>query len=201
MSLKDIREGQPMSRAMIMEMLAKRFERLPDFDRKLFAYGPVYLGGNAGLAGLIANSLYRRVLNVTQGVFTSGLPMAVLPFLTTVALYNATVSNPLLAGDLDCPTCALLRGGLVGVIGGGIYPILLALPVNAGLAARYSSAPMPEKGNMVRFWTTLSKPIVRKMYAVLLLQTLFGTYLGSKHFEIYQKMLKLPEPDSEDLHD
>lgn len=39
-------------------------------------------------------------------------------------------------GDLHCPTCALLRGALVGVVGGGIYPILLALPVNAGLAAR-----------------------------------------------------------------
>ncbi|KAB5543564.1 hypothetical protein PHYPO_G00080680 [Pangasianodon hypophthalmus] len=201
MSLKDTSQGQPMSRAMIMEMLSKRFEKLPDLDRKLFAYGPVYLGGNAGLAGLIANSLYRRALNVTQGRFTSGLPMSVLPFLTTVALYNATVSNPLLAGDLNCPTCALLRGALVGVAGGGIYPILLALPVNAGLAARYSSAPMPEKGNMFRFWMTLSKPIVRKMYAVLLLQTLFGTYLGSKHYEIYLKMLKLSESDSEDLHD
>lgn len=39
-------------------------------------------------------------------------------------------------GDLNCPTCVLLRGALVGVAGGGIYPILLALPVNAGLAAR-----------------------------------------------------------------
>lgn len=40
------------------------------------------------------------------------------------------------AGDLNCPTCTLIRGALVGVVGGGIYPILLALPVNAGLAAR-----------------------------------------------------------------
>lgn len=70
----------------------------PSFNRKLYTYGPVYLGANAGLAGLIANSLYRRALNVTQGRFASGLPMSVLPFLTTVALYNATVSNPLLTG-------------------------------------------------------------------------------------------------------
>ncbi|KAK2823490.1 hypothetical protein Q7C36_020090 [Tachysurus vachellii] len=201
MSLKDTSEGQQMSRAMIMEMMSRRFEKLPDFDRKLYAYGPVYLGANAGLAGLIANSLYRRALNVTQGRFTSSLPMSVLPFLTTVALFNATVSKPLLAGDLNCPTCVLLRGALVGVVGGGIYPILLALPVSAGLAARYSSAPMPEKGNVIRFWRTLSKPIVRKMYAVLLLQTLFGTYLGSKNHDIYVKMLKLPESDREDLHD
>ncbi|KAF5904820.1 transmembrane protein [Clarias magur] len=190
-----------MSRAMIIEQLSKRFEKLPDIDRKIFAYGPVYLGANAGLAGLIANSLYRRALNVTQGRFTSGLPMAVLPFLTTVALYNAAVSNPLLTGDLNCPTCVLLRSALIGVVGGGIYPILLALPVNAGLAARYNSTPMPEKGNILRFWTTLSKPIVRRMYAVLLLQTLFGTYLGSKHSEIYLKMLKLSDSETEELND
>lgn len=39
------------------------------------------------------------------------------------------------------------------------------------------------------------------MYAVFLLQTLFGTYLGSKHFQIYLKMLQMSESDSEDLHD
>ncbi|XP_060765382.1 transmembrane protein 126A [Neoarius graeffei] len=201
MSVKDTSEGQPMSKAMIMEIMTRRFEKLPDFDRKLFVYGPVYLGVNAGLAGLISNSLFRRVLHVTQGPFTSGLPMSVLPFLTTLALYNATVSNPLLAGDLNCPSCALIRGALVGIAGGGIYPVLLALPVNAGLAARYNSAPMPEKGNIFRFWTNLTKPIMRKMYAVFLLQTLFGTYLGSKHFQIYLKMLQMSESDSEDLHD
>lgn len=67
-------------------------------NRKLFSYGPVYLAGNAGFSGLIANSFYRRALNVTQGRFTSSLPMAVLPFLTTAALYTATVTNPLMSG-------------------------------------------------------------------------------------------------------
>ncbi|XP_073730458.1 transmembrane protein 126A isoform X1 [Misgurnus anguillicaudatus] len=201
MSVKDSTRVQTSSRSMVIEMLTRKFERLPDLDRKLFTYGPVYLAGNAGFAGLIANSLYRRALNVTQGRFTSSLPMAVLPFLTTAALYTATVTSPLMSGDLNCPTCTLIRGALVGVVGGGIYPILLALPVTAGLAARYNSAPMPEKGNVLRFWMNLSKPIVRKMYAVLLLQGLFGTYLSSKHFDIYLKMLKIPDSDSEDLHD
>lgn len=58
---------------------------------------------------------------------------------------------------------------------------------------------MPEKGNVLRFWTNLSKPIVRKMYAVLLLQALFGTYLSSKQYDIYLKMLKIP--NDEELHD
>uniref|UniRef100_A0A8B9JHJ3 Transmembrane protein 126A n=1 Tax=Astyanax mexicanus TaxID=7994 RepID=A0A8B9JHJ3_ASTMX len=161
--MSDTGQYQLVPRSSIMEMIAKKFEKLPEFDRKLFLYGPFYLGGNAGLAGLIANSLYRRALNVSQGQVTSSIPMAVIPFLTTVALYNATVSNPLLAGDLNCPTCVLIRGALVGVVGGGVYPILLALPVNAGLASRYKSSPMPEKGNVIVFWKNLTTPIVRKI--------------------------------------
>ncbi|XP_051972369.1 transmembrane protein 126A [Xyrauchen texanus] len=200
-AVEDTNQGQKVLRATIVEMLTRKFERLPDIDRKLFSYGPIYLAGNAGFAGLIANSLYRRALNVTQGRFTSSLPMAVLPFLTTAALYTAAITNPLMLGDLNCPTCTLIRGAVVGVVGGGIYPILLALPVNAGLAARYNSTPMPEKGNILRFWMNLSKPIVRKMYAVLLLQALFGTYLSSKQFDIYLKMLSIPDSDGEDLHD
>ncbi|XP_078116895.1 transmembrane protein 126A [Sander vitreus] len=188
---KDGVSGNGLSRAVIAEMLANNFERLPDIDQKIFIYGPMYLGGNGGLAGLISNSLYRRALNVTQAPIASSLPMAVLPFVTTFALYNAAVSVPLMSGDLNCPTCALMRGALVGVVGGGVYPILLALPVNVGLATRYSTAPMPEKGNLLRYWADLSRPILRRMRAVLVLQVFFGTYLSSRHFETYTKLAQI----------
>ncbi|XP_070819489.1 transmembrane protein 126A [Chaetodon trifascialis] len=183
--------GNGLTRAVIADMLMKNFERLPDVDQKLFVYGPAYLGGNAGLAGLISNSLYRRALNVTQGAITSSLPMAVVPFLTTYFLYNATVSTPLMYGDLNCPSCALMRGALVGVIGGGVYPVLLALPVNMALAARYNSAPTPEKGTVLRYWLDLSRPILNKLRAVLLLQAMFGGYLGGRHFESFTKLAQI----------
>ena len=183
--------GQGFTRAAIAERLAKNFEKLPDLDKKLFMYGPAYLGGNAALAGLIANSLYRRALNVRQAPLASGLPMAALPFLTTLALYNAAVSGPLMSGDLNCPSCALLRGALVGVVGGGVYPIVLALPVNVGLAVRYSSAPQPEKGNVLRYWVELSRPVLRRMRAVLVLQAFFGTFLASRHFDSYAKVAEM----------
>ncbi|KPP69728.1 transmembrane protein 126A-like [Scleropages formosus] len=199
LSLKDSGDGLP-PRAAVLELLLKKFERLPEKDKKLFGYGPAYLGGNAAFAGLIANSLFRRVLNVTQGRVTSCLPMAVLPFLTTMALYNGAVSQPLLSGDLNCPTCTIVRGGLVGVVAGGMYPIFLALPVNAALAARYNTAPMPEKGNRMRFWFSVTQPIMRKMTFVMILQALFGVFLSSRHYDIYIKMLQLSATDSEDLH-
>ncbi|XP_044061399.1 transmembrane protein 126A [Siniperca chuatsi] len=199
---KESVSGHALTREAIAKMLAKNFERLPDIDQKLFIYGPMYLGGNGGLAGLISNSLYRRALNVTQAPIASSLPMAVLPFLTTFVLYNAAVSSPLLSGDLNCPSCALMRGALVGVVGGGVYPILLALPVNIGLATRYDTAPMPEKGNLLRYWVDLSRPILRRMRAVLVLQAFFGTYLSSRHFETYTKLAKITfGPVGEELKD
>ncbi|XP_014847673.1 PREDICTED: transmembrane protein 126A-like [Poecilia mexicana] len=195
------KSGPGLSRAVIAEMLLKNFEKLPDSDQKLFSYGPLYLGGNAAFAGLIANSLYRRALNVQAARIASNLPMAVLPFLTATALYNAVVSQPLLSGDLNCPTCSLIRGALVGAVGGGVYPMLLALPLNFGLASRYSTAPMPEKGTILRYCVDVSRPVFKKMRAVFLLQGFFGTYLGSRHFESYAKLAQITFSKEEELQE
>jgi len=43
------------------------------------------------------------------------------------------------AGELSCEVCAVVRGGLIGAVVGGFYPVFLALPMNASLAARYVS--------------------------------------------------------------
>ncbi|GAA6228923.1 transmembrane protein 126A-like [Lates japonicus] len=182
--------GLTIPREVMVEMLAKNFDRLPEIDKKLFIYGNLYLGGNAAFAGLISNSLYRRALNISQGFIASSLPTAVLPFLVTAGLYNVLVSHTLLSGDLNCPTCAMTRGALVGVVGGGGYPILLALAVNIFLAAQLNTAPMPEKGNVLRHWVDVSRPILRQMRPVLLLQAFFGTYLGSRDFETYTKLAR-----------
>ncbi|XP_053735900.1 transmembrane protein 126A [Synchiropus splendidus] len=190
-SPKERLAGKPLKREVFAEMLAMNFEKLPDIDKSLYLYGSFYLAGNSAFVGLIANSLYRRSLNVSQAGISAMLPMAVMPFMTTYALYNATVSTPLLSGSVNCPTCVLLRGALVGALSGAVYPIALALPLNFGLAVRYRTAPMPEKGNLPRYWLDVSRPVWRRMRAAVLLQTLFGTYLGSRDFETYGKLVQL----------
>uniref|UniRef100_A0A8C7IT82 Transmembrane protein 126A n=1 Tax=Oncorhynchus kisutch TaxID=8019 RepID=A0A8C7IT82_ONCKI len=174
--------SRTVSRALIIQMMAENFERLPELDRKIFTYGPMYLGGNGAFAGLIANSLYRRALNVTQGRFTSNLPMAVLPFLTTVAMYNVAVSKPLLSGE-----CL-------------IVPV--AVEVCSTLCSRmYNTTPLPEKGNVLRFWMNITQPILRKMGVVIVLQVFFGTYLSSRHFDSYLKLIQLSTTNGEELQD
>ncbi|XP_035952080.2 transmembrane protein 126A [Halichoerus grypus] len=123
--------------------------------------------------------------------------MAVIPFLTAHISYKGFVSLPLNTGDLNCETCTITRGGLVGLVSGGLHPVILAIPVNGGLAARYESAPLPEKGNILTYWTRISKPVFRKMLFPILLQTMFAAYLGSRQYKLIIKALQLPEPGLE----
>lgn len=72
-------------------------------NRNFFRSGSYFLALNGSLCGLIGNSLFRRALHVTQARFTSLLPMAVLPFVSTVFVYEASISQPLLEGMcLNC---------------------------------------------------------------------------------------------------
>uniref|UniRef100_A0A8C9UQC9 Transmembrane protein 126A n=1 Tax=Spermophilus dauricus TaxID=99837 RepID=A0A8C9UQC9_SPEDA len=181
----------------IFDIIARKIELLPEAERNLLEHGSTYIGLNAALCGLIANSLFRRVLHVTQARIAAGLPMAVLPFLTANASFKGFVSLPLSTGDLNCETCTVTRGGLVGLVLGGLYPVFLAIPVNGGLAARYQSALLPEKGNTLTYWIKISKPIFRKMLFPILLQTMFAAYLGSRQYKVLIKALQLPEPGLE----
>ncbi|XP_016015883.1 transmembrane protein 126A [Rousettus aegyptiacus] len=181
----------------IFDIITRKINQLPEAERDLLEHGSTYIGINAALCGLIANSLFRRVLNVTQARISAGLPMAVIPFLTANASYKAFVSLPLNTGDLNCETCTVIRGGLVGLVFGGLHPVFLAIPVNGGLAARYTSALLPEKGNILTYWIRISKPVFRKMLFPILLQTGFAAHLGSRQYKLLIKALQLPEPGLE----
>ena len=61
---------------------------------------------------------------MTQARIAAGLPMAVIPFLTANVSYKGFVSLPLNTGDLQCETCTVTRGGLVGLVFGGLYRFL-----------------------------------------------------------------------------
>ncbi|KAM6158544.1 transmembrane protein 126A [Rhynchocyon petersi] len=181
-------------------IITRKINQLPEVEKNLLEHGSTYVGLNAALCGLTANSLFRRILNVTQARIVAGLPMAVIPFMTAHLAYKGFVSLPLSTGYLSCETCTVTRGGLVGLIFGGLYPVALAIPVNGGLAARYTSALLPERGNILSYWVKTSKPVFRKMLFPILLQTMFGAYLGSRQYKVIIKALQLPEPDLETLN-
>uniref|UniRef100_A0A8C2LRW0 Transmembrane protein 126A n=1 Tax=Cricetulus griseus TaxID=10029 RepID=A0A8C2LRW0_CRIGR len=156
---------------LILNIISRKVKQLPESERNL---------------GLIANSLFRHILHVTQARLASSLPTAVMPFLTAT-----------LTCDLNCETCTMTRGALVGFGLSGVYPILLAIPMNGGLAARYESSPLPRRGNILNYWITVSTPVCRKMVFPILLQTVFAAYLESRLYRLLIKARQLFEPGLE----
>ncbi|TRY91038.1 hypothetical protein DNTS_021667, partial [Danionella cerebrum] len=190
MSGEDSENQVVLTRGKIITLLIKQFEKLPERDRNAILHGPFYLGSYAAFTGVLANTLYRKALHVTRAPFASNLPMGFIPFASVALVYNIAITNPLMTGDLNCSNCVIVRGALTSFFIGGIYPILLALPCSAGLAARYNSAPQPERGNIIRHWVNITKPIVMKMRPVLLLHVIYGSLLALWNFKIYEKMVK-----------
>ncbi|XP_032075768.1 transmembrane protein 126A [Thamnophis elegans] len=170
------------------------FERLPQKDQNFFYTGGFGLGLNSSLIALISNNSFRKLLNITQARYSTVAAMSLLPLLTTTVAYEAAVKQSLMTGNLNCEICAMVRGGLVGAVVGFFYPVILALPLNGLLATRYYTAPLPNKENAVRFWVMLSKPVFKKMRFAAFLQVAFGAYLGSRHYDIYLKMIRMPQP-------
>ncbi|NXI71092.1 T126A protein, partial [Anseranas semipalmata] len=184
-----------------MEVIQNSLNELPKADQNICNHGSYFLAGNASICGLTANNFFRRILNVRRAAIASALPMAVIPFISTAAVYEVFVREPLFSGELNCEVCAVVRGGLVGAVVGGLYPIIMAVPVNASLAARYASSPLPGKENLLRFWLTVSQPVFRRMSFGILIQVLTGVYLATKHHGIYVKILQhlKPSRDPEEL--
>ncbi|NXI60759.1 T126A protein, partial [Chloroceryle aenea] len=172
------------------EVIQKTLSELPKADQNLCNHGSYFLAANASICGLAANNFFRSILHVRKASIVSALPMAVIPFISTAAVYEVFVREPLFSGLLNCEVCAVVRGGLIGAAVGGLYPVLLALPVSASLAARYSSSPLPGKGNVLRYWLTIAQPVFRKMSLGVLIQALTGLYLATKHHGIYVKVLQ-----------
>ncbi|KAF1449908.1 hypothetical protein FQV24_0014422, partial [Spheniscus mendiculus] len=126
-----------LERLKRVEVIQKILNELPKADQNLCNHGSYFLAANASLCGLVANNFFRNILHVRRASLVSALPMAVIPFLSTAAVYEVFVREPLFLGDLNCEVCAVVRGGLTGAVVGGLYPVFLALPMNASLAARY----------------------------------------------------------------
>ena len=175
----------------LIDIKTRKINQLPEAERNLLENGSIYWIYCCSL-GLIANSLFRCILHVTQARIAAGLPMAVIQFLTANVSYKGFVSLPLNTGDLHCETCTITLAGLAGLVFSGLYLVFLAIPVNGGLAARYNSALLPEKGNILNYWIRTSKPVFKKMLFPILLQTGFASYLGSRQYKLLIKALQLP---------
>ncbi|XP_028904148.1 complex I assembly factor TMEM126B, mitochondrial isoform X2 [Ornithorhynchus anatinus] len=157
--------------------------RLNPRDRRLYAYGPLYLGSTAAVCGVLANYLLRRNMKVTQRPLKTYAPLAVIPFLSTAVVYRLLVVEPLNAGDLTQEQC-VLRGGFCGLTLGAGYPTALAFLKNGRLAVKYETVPPPPRGRAILYWAMLCHPACKLMSLSVVVQLFFGGLLGYRHHEI-----------------
>lgn len=89
-----------LERVKRMEIIHKLLNELPKSDQNLCNHGSYFLAGNASLCGLTANNFFRKILNIRKAAIISALPMAVIPFISTVAVYDAFLREPLFSGKM-----------------------------------------------------------------------------------------------------
>lgn len=75
-------------------------KQLSFFHRNLCNHGSYFLAANSSLCGLAANNFFRNILHVRKASLVSALPMAVVPFLSTAAIYEVFVREPLFSGKI-----------------------------------------------------------------------------------------------------
>jgi transmembrane protein 126A len=80
--MENHKPDDPIKENLIFDIITRKINQLPEAERNLLERGSAYVGLNAAFCGLIANSLFGRVLHVTKALIASGLPMAVIPCLT-----------------------------------------------------------------------------------------------------------------------
>ncbi|XP_006825391.1 transmembrane protein 126A-like [Saccoglossus kowalevskii] len=182
----------------------KKINELPNKEAWPFSSGMLALSLNASLSGLVAMSFYRRMMRVTTGVVVSTLPMAVVPFITTAAMWHTFVNIPILLGKIDCPVCVQIRGATLNLAVGAIYPTLLAAPLVASVAIRSKTMEPPHKKGLLGMWkwyTKMNKHMKVRFLTIAFYQTVLGGYVSTKAYKAYKNMGSFFEPAEKPRYD
>uniref|UniRef100_A0A8C4QG51 Uncharacterized protein n=1 Tax=Eptatretus burgeri TaxID=7764 RepID=A0A8C4QG51_EPTBU len=175
-------EPTNINKTDLLVQLYEVMEQMPFEESSVFTKGPYLFGANAGLVGLLGNSLCRRLLCVRQAKFQSLVIMSTLPFLITTPAFFHAVSVPLLTGNgIDFSTSK----ELVPVV-----PVQLTLMCTCVLVGRFGTVRLPEQGKWA-VWGSMLRPVLLRMSVVGLMQCAFAVCLASEQFQVNGKVQKM----------
>ncbi|XP_054770680.1 transmembrane protein 126A-like [Lytechinus pictus] len=155
-----------------------------------FQTGNPLVAFNTGLVGLVSNSFFRRMLMVRRGLFLSSLPMAAIPGITMTLVYPMVISTPILVGDIQCPLCASLRAGALGLTLGSVFPFLLSIPLNSALAISYGTMEVPmfskktSFSEALKFWQKKIRYFKGQFISIAIFQTLMFAFVADRQFTL-----------------
>ncbi|XP_072180389.1 transmembrane protein 126A-like [Diadema setosum] len=165
-----------------------------------FKTGNLIVAFNSGLVGLVSNSFFRRMLMVRHGLVLSSLPMAAIPGITVTLMFPTFITTPILLGDINCPLCASLRAGLMGLTIGAAYPFLMAAPLNASLAVRAKTMEIPQLTKntsfqtVMDFWMRKMRYFKGQFITMAIFQMISFAYVADRQFQIARTELNMRHP-------
>ncbi|XP_077307533.1 transmembrane protein 126A [Lithobates pipiens] len=173
----------------ISQFLYQNHKNLPRLEKFFFDYASSFMAANSFACGLMAHNFFRRALKVRRYYLLSGLPVTTVPFLFTNLYHELLVTQPLLEGSLTCASCAVMRGGYIGICMGGVAPILLAGYVNLMLVPRYQRTQIP--GNLVQQMISFAKPAFIRLKYFLLFEAIASVAITTRQFATLEKLLEM----------
>ncbi|XP_018423029.1 PREDICTED: transmembrane protein 126A [Nanorana parkeri] len=180
----------------IVQFLQQNYTKLPRFEQLFFEYGSSLVSTNSIVCGVMANNLFRGALKIRKRYLTF-LPVTVVPFVFTNIYYEVLVTQPLIQGSLNCPMCAMTRGGYVGVFMGGVAPILLAAFLN--LMAIPIELRTRMKRTVVREMISFTKPVFSRLKYFLLFEAVASVFVTSRQVSTIEKLLQMqPVPETKE---
>jgi len=160
----------------------------PVSDVFALRYFPIMTSVSGIAAGAYINRHYRKALRLRNHAFISTLlPVVVLPSLAGAIVHDVFVQRPLITGEIKCPVCLEVRGGVLQAFCGFFYPLVLAPAAALSFSTRYHTYYMPEinkdpKAVMKELWK-LTKPVWNKFYLIAAAQFILG--MGWTHMEVH----------------
>ncbi|XP_071532967.1 transmembrane protein 126A isoform X1 [Panulirus ornatus] len=150
----------------------------PNSDVFAIKYYPFALSALSVGSAAFINAHYRKAVKLrNSGFLTSLLPVIMLPSIASSLMHHQLVQGPFLLQKVQCPLCIELRGGMVQLFCGFIYPMVLAPLAAFQLATRLYTYPLPsvfKPKAWLKEYIKLSRPIQHKVYLLAGIQIAAG---------------------------
>ncbi|XP_063243632.1 uncharacterized protein LOC134542945 [Bacillus rossius redtenbacheri] len=169
------------------------FEWKPTSDVWPFTYGLGALGGCTALSSIYINNYYRRRLKLQAfGRIASYFPTVMVPSMMTSFLHQMNVSNDILLHKGGCPVCLEVRGAVIQVLMGSVYPLILAPASSFLLASRYGTYRLPSLTHdfreVMKVYLKLTRRLGNGFFASVALQTIAGMVMVHQEFRSLSKV-------------
>ncbi|CAK9798006.1 Transmembrane protein 126A [Anthophora plagiata] len=128
-------------------------------------YGDFIVGANAGISGLIINSMFRKKLKLLHHGLIYTTCLTVAPVFIATINHNYFITKRLLLYDTDCSMCQYLKAISSSQFASIIFPLMtaplihLSIAVNLGFRVPY----VTEVREVLKFWWNTVKPSSKRL--------------------------------------